>query len=237
MMLRDVGAELGRGGVRTRARPPKRTLYELEEGGALTGAGGDSRSETESPSSPPPPPLSLSRHEMCDGGVLNSSSYSSSSASENGVAIIKGAFQRKSTSELLESGFGSMMAGGEDANDDCGIDPVQFKKAEDNVWRRIMDPNSDCSSAEEALELVKTQRELALIQQHRGSRILFLDGGGIRGLLQIQVLSEIQRKAGMEITKLFDWIVGTSTGAIIALGLVQGTCTPYVCCLHLILYI
>ncbi len=55
-----------------------------------------------------------------------------------------------------------------------------------------------------------------------GSRVLFLDGGGIRGLIQIEVLTLIMKMTGREISDLFDWIVGTSTGAIVALGMVYG---------------
>lgn len=55
-----------------------------------------------------------------------------------------------------------------------------------------------------------------------GSRILFLDAGGIRGLIQIEILEQIEKKTGRKITELFDWIIGTSTGAIVALGLVYG---------------
>ena len=54
------------------------------------------------------------------------------------------------------------------------------------------------------------------------SRMLFLDGGGMKGLAQIEILCQIEEKTGMKITELFDWIVGTSIGAIIALGLVYG---------------
>eukprot|EP00731_Ephydatia_muelleri_P031660 Em0023g167a len=50
--------------------------------------------------------------------------------------------------------------------------------------------------------------------------ILSLDGGGVRGLIQVEVLSEIERITGKTITEIFDWIIGTSTGAIIALLLV-----------------
>ena len=51
---------------------------------------------------------------------------------------------------------------------------------------------------------------------------MFLDGGGIRGLIQIEILSMLERRTGRKITELFDWIIGTSTGGIVALGLVYG---------------
>ena len=56
-----------------------------------------------------------------------------------------------------------------------------------------------------------------------GSRLLFLDGGGIKGLIQIETLIQLEEATGRKITELFDWIVGTSTGAIIALAIVYGT--------------
>ena len=55
-----------------------------------------------------------------------------------------------------------------------------------------------------------------------GSRILFLDGGGIRGLVLIEMLIELKRMTGKTVAKMFDWIVGTSTGGILALALVYG---------------
>jgi calcium-independent phospholipase A2 len=57
-------------------------------------------------------------------------------------------------------------------------------------------------------------------QVQGGSRLLFLDGGGIRGLIQIEIMSYIEQRTGRKITDLFDWIIGTSTGGIVALGLV-----------------
>uniref|UniRef100_A0A1X7U4U8 PNPLA domain-containing protein n=1 Tax=Amphimedon queenslandica TaxID=400682 RepID=A0A1X7U4U8_AMPQE len=45
--------------------------------------------------------------------------------------------------------------------------------------------------------------------------VLFLDGGGIRGLIQIEIMSIIEQRTGRSITELFDWIVGTSTGGVV----------------------
>ena len=53
-----------------------------------------------------------------------------------------------------------------------------------------------------------------------GNRILCLDGGGMRGLIQIEILSELERMTKKKVTELFDIIMGTSTGGILALGLV-----------------
>lgn len=46
--------------------------------------------------------------------------------------------------------------------------------------------------------------------------ILALDGGGMRGILTIQLLKALEETAGMTCYDLFDMVAGTSTGAIIA---------------------
>ncbi len=50
-------------------------------------------------------------------------------------------------------------------------------------------------------------------------KILCLDGGGIRGIATAHVLSYIEQVTSKPIYQLFDLIVGTSTGGIIACGL------------------
>lgn len=52
-------------------------------------------------------------------------------------------------------------------------------------------------------------------------RVLSIDGGGIRGLIPLLVLKELERLAGRQIFELFDLIAGTSTGGIVALGLTK----------------
>lgn len=90
------------------------------------------------------------------------------------------------------------------------------------------------SGDSEATAIALQQRELARYRQTRqdhtvfevkgGSRILSLDGGGMRGLIQIEVLRLLEVRTGRKVTDLFDWIVGTSTGGVVALALVYGKC-------------
>ena len=52
-------------------------------------------------------------------------------------------------------------------------------------------------------------------------RVLSIDGGGIRGVIPATVLAEIETRTQARIAELFDLIAGTSTGGVIALGLVK----------------
>jgi patatin-like phospholipase/acyl hydrolase len=61
----------------------------------------------------------------------------------------------------------------------------------------------------------------------RPRKLLALDGGGIRGVLSLEILAEIERKIAdktgiKRLGDYFDYIGGTSTGAIIAAGLSIG---------------
>ncbi|XP_077490329.1 85/88 kDa calcium-independent phospholipase A2-like isoform X5 [Amblyomma americanum] len=60
------------------------------------------------------------------------------------------------------------------------------------------------------------------------SRVLCLDGGGIRGLIIIQMLVALEAVIGQPILDCFDWAAGTSTGGVLALLLARGK-TPRQC--------
>jgi uncharacterized protein len=66
-------------------------------------------------------------------------------------------------------------------------------------------------------------------QEDRAHRMLALDGGGIRGLITLGIVERIeklvQEKTGRKLWEYFDYIAGTSTGAIIAAGLSRGLTT------------
>jgi patatin-like phospholipase/acyl hydrolase len=51
-----------------------------------------------------------------------------------------------------------------------------------------------------------------------GARILTLDGGGIRGIIELSVLQALHKEVGLgeafALREMFDLIVGTSTGRL-----------------------
>lgn len=57
---------------------------------------------------------------------------------------------------------------------------------------------------------------------HKKEAILTMDGGGIRGLILIQLLLALEEFTKQPIVRLFDWIAGTSTGGILALAITHG---------------
>lgn len=56
-------------------------------------------------------------------------------------------------------------------------------------------------------------------------KILSIDGGGTRGLMPSTILHKIEMETGKSITDLFDVIVGSATGGIIATALAAGVST------------
>jgi patatin-like phospholipase/acyl hydrolase len=50
-------------------------------------------------------------------------------------------------------------------------------------------------------------------------KILSLDGGGIKGVFAAAFLAGLEETLSLKVGDYFDLIVGTSTGAIVALGL------------------
>ncbi|XP_054459946.1 85/88 kDa calcium-independent phospholipase A2 isoform X1 [Anoplopoma fimbria] len=77
-----------------------------------------------------------------------------------------------------------------------------------------------------------TQVDGAKMEKSKMDRLLCLDGGGIKGLVLIQMLIALEREAGRPTRELFDWVAGTSTGGILALAIVHGKSMEYLRCLY-----
>ena len=92
-----------------------------------------------------------------------------------------------------------------------------FEKFKGKVDQNTLDELLAC--AMETFDYAVQQKPVGR-RQRNGDRVLCLDGGGMRGLILIELLSCIEEVTGKQIIDLFDWFVGTSTGAILALGLV-----------------
>ncbi|KAM9228777.1 85/88 kDa calcium-independent phospholipase A2 isoform 3-T3 [Dugong dugon] len=57
--------------------------------------------------------------------------------------------------------------------------------------------------------------------------LLCLDGGGVKGLIIIQLLIAIEKASGIATKDLFDWVAGTSTGGILALAILHSKSMAY----------
>ena len=64
-----------------------------------------------------------------------------------------------------------------------------------------------------------TSPVLIKIRNTTGNKVLCLDGGGIKGLNSLEILDQIEKMTKKPIIDSFEWVVGTSTGGIIALAL------------------
>lgn len=59
--------------------------------------------------------------------------------------------------------------------------------------------------------------------QEKKSRLLCIDGGGLRGVLVCQIMIEMEKYLKKPMISYFDWVGGTSVGAFLACALCNGT--------------
>ncbi len=52
--------------------------------------------------------------------------------------------------------------------------------------------------------------------------MLTIDGGGARGIISLMILRQLEERTGQTVNQLFDFIGGTSVGALIAAGIAAG---------------
>lgn len=111
--------------------------------------------------------------------------------------------------------------------------PIKFNNESGELVDGIGGPSHRISeTADEAHEKSPTNCASESNGPGRG-RLLCLDGGGIRGLVLSQMLLEIERMAEVPIHHMFDWVAGSSTGGMLALGMGAGKTIKQCMCLYL----
>ena len=53
-------------------------------------------------------------------------------------------------------------------------------------------------------------------------RILSIDGGGVRGIIPAVLLAALERQTGRPARDTFDFVAGTSSGAVMTAGIAAG---------------
>lgn len=110
--------------------------------------------------------------------------------------------------------------------------------AHDGNFNGTPPPLPPVGCTRDALDQMLSTYAMDLASHYSGSgkrkrcHALCLDGGGIRGLVLIVVLMDLEKAVGKPILHCFDWVSGTSTGGILALGLAVGKSLHECLCLY-----
>lgn len=110
-------------------------------------------------------------------------------------------------------------------------DPSLLRRLHNGLSEEENRKVAESTSVESAVDKIVSQLKLlplvrSNISRSRNFRILALDGGGLRGTFSAAVLAKwddmIRSGGGNDLVKHFDLVAGTSTGAILAIGLGLG---------------
>ncbi|KAJ8030488.1 85/88 kDa calcium-independent phospholipase A2 [Holothuria leucospilota] len=118
---------------------------------------------------------------------------------------------------------------------DCGHGCLPWGKYDGDVWVKPYDVQDECYEAyaksfeeniNNLLTTLEHMKNVDTLENFRGKRekLLCLDGGGVKGLIEIQLLLAIERASDRKIKQSFDWIAGSRIGGALALFLSHGYC-------------
>lgn len=84
--------------------------------------------------------------------------------------------------------------------------------AQEIIWKIFSEQETTQGLCIEILGRLGYQEQL---QASQGVRILSIDGGGMKGVIALEILRKLEEKTGKKIHQLFDYCIGVSTGSII----------------------
>ncbi|XP_051817891.1 85/88 kDa calcium-independent phospholipase A2 isoform X1 [Antechinus flavipes] len=112
--------------------------------------------------------------------------------------------------------------------------PLEVSQPSTSTQDRPMPPRMPMREIElqDFVHLSRSRKPNFILSSMRDERrthdhLLCLDGGGVKGLVLIQLLMAIEKAAGIPTKDLFDWVAGTSTGGILALAIQHGKSMAY----------
>jgi predicted acylesterase/phospholipase RssA len=88
-----------------------------------------------------------------------------------------------------------------------------------SIAKRVLFGRNPAQSNRAPVTAPASLNDTPQLAERRPLRVLAIDGGGIRGILPAMVLADLERRTNRPIIDLFDLIVGTSTGGLVALAL------------------
>ncbi|XP_008142853.1 85/88 kDa calcium-independent phospholipase A2 isoform X2 [Eptesicus fuscus] len=106
-----------------------------------------------------------------------------------------------------------------DTPNDCGETPTHIAS---KISKELQDL-VHISRARKPTFILSSMRDEKRIHDN----LLCLDGGGVKGLVIIQLLIAIEKASGVATKDLFDWVAGTSTGGILALAILHSKSMVY----------
>ncbi|XP_028346416.1 85/88 kDa calcium-independent phospholipase A2 isoform X4 [Physeter macrocephalus] len=96
----------------------------------------------------------------------------------------------------------------------------------------ILSTLATCPELQDLMHISRARKPAFILSSMRDERrtrdhLLCLDGGGVKGLVIIQLLIAIEKASGIATKDLFDWVAGTSTGGILALAILHSKSMAY----------
>uniref|UniRef100_A0A1I7XWZ9 phospholipase A2 n=1 Tax=Steinernema glaseri TaxID=37863 RepID=A0A1I7XWZ9_9BILA len=140
------------------------------------------------------------------------------------VGCVSGCVNERALRLLEQSSSTSMTSPDQLASPRSFASIEQLEKEDTNTNERSSHPLQDFQQNIIYDQMIERFEQLIKRKEDNKNiiNLLSLDGGGIRGLVIIQMLVYVEKILGEPIIDYFDWCAGTSTGALIAAALSSG---------------